>query len=252
MADGRTKQLAALKVGDRIYGTVRGDKYRRYVATEVLAHWETLKDAYRIALEDGTELVASGDHRFWTRRGKWKNVTGAEQGPLQRPHLTLNDHLAGVGQLAQGPDQAAPIYRRGYLCGLLRGDANLKTCSDRRAGRAGQTLHRFRLALADFEALRRAREFLVDLDMFPEEFVFSAASGEHREIRAIREQSRAGFERISDAIAWPRGVFLRRRRRSSTGSTPCLTAISSRKASVANLFGPKPMPRRDEVRMPVC
>jgi DNA repair photolyase len=207
MADGRTKPIAELTVGDRIYGTVREEKYRRYVPTEVLAHWETFKEAYRITLEDGTELVASGDHRFWTRRGKWKHVVGAQQGLLQRPHLTLNDQLAGIGQFAEGPDTDAPTYRRGYLCGMIRGDGNLRVYPDRRPERAGQSLHRFRSALADFEALRRAREYLRDLDMHPEEFVFAAASGTTREIRAIRDQSRVGFERVTEAIAWPRGSF---------------------------------------------
>src|SRR6266568_4626192 len=36
---------------------------------------------------------------------------------------------------------------------------------------------------------------------------------------------------------------------SSTGSMPCITANSSRKASIAKLFGPKPMPRKDDVRI---
>jgi DNA repair photolyase len=206
MADGGVTPIADLKVGDRIYGTTRGENYRRYVTTEVLAHWETYKHAYRITLEDGTELVASGDHRFWTRRGKWKHVTGSQQGALQRPHLTLNDHLAGVGGFARGPDVDAPLYRRGYLCGLIRGDGSLRAYPDRRVERAGQRLHRFRLALADFAALRRARQYLADLDVYPDEFVFAAASGTTREIRAIRDQSRGGFERITEAISWPRGV----------------------------------------------
>ena len=205
MADGTTRPIADLGVGDRIYGTTRREKYRRYVTTEVLAHWESYKEAYRVRLEDGTELVASGDHRFWTRRGKWKHVTGAQHGPLQRPHLTLNDQLAGIGQFTEGPDSDAWTYRRGYLCGLIRGDGNLSVYDDARAERAGQKLHRFRLALADFEALRRAREYLADVDLYPEEFLFAAAAGAHREIRAIRDQSRAGFERITHAIAWPRG-----------------------------------------------
>jgi DNA repair photolyase len=204
MADGRTKRIDDLTVGDRVYGTVRGEKYRRYAVTEVLAHWETHKEAYRITLEDGTELIASGDHRFWTRRGKWKHVVGTEHGPLQRPHLTVNDELGGIGQFAEAPDTAIPAYRRGYLCGLVRGDGSLRTYEDRRPSRTGQRLYRFRLALADFEALRRAREYLADLDLQTEEFVFAAASGAAREMHAIRIQSRAGFERITDAIVWPR------------------------------------------------
>ena len=206
MADGRVKPIAELRVGDRIYGTARDKRYRRYASTEVLAHWETFKNAYRITLEDGTELVASGDHRFWTRRGKWKCVTGSQQGPLQRSHLTLNDQLAGIGQFAQGPDTDAPIYRRGYLCGLIRGDGNLASYDYTPPGRRTQRVHRFRLALADFEALRRAGEYLADLDIDREEFLFAAASGSTREIRAIRDQTRGGFERISEAISWPRGV----------------------------------------------
>jgi DNA repair photolyase len=206
MADGRTKPLAHLRVGDRIYGTTRGEKYRRYVTTEVLAHWETRKEAHLITLEDGTELVASGDHRFWTRRGKWKHVIGAEQGPLQRPHLTLKDHLAGIGQFADGPDSNAPIYRRGYLCGLLRGDGSLRVYDDNRPNRAGQLLYRFRLALSDFEALRRAQLYLQDLDLELAEFVFAAATQSTREMRGIRVQSRVGFNQISEAISWPRGI----------------------------------------------
>jgi len=87
MADGRTKALGELAVGDRIYGTKREGSYRRYVTTEVLAHWQSVKPAYRITLEDGTELIASGDHRFLTDRG-WKHVVG-RKGPGGRPFLTL-------------------------------------------------------------------------------------------------------------------------------------------------------------------
>ena len=68
----------------------------------MLAHWSTIKPAYRVTLEDGTELVASGDHRFLTNRG-WKYVTGAEQGAEQRPHLTVNNELLGTGRFAAPP-----------------------------------------------------------------------------------------------------------------------------------------------------
>src|SRR3954447_18019170 len=69
MADGTTRPLAQVKVGDETYGTVRRGNYRRYARTQVQAHWSTKKEAYRVSLEDGTELVASGDHRFLTNRG---------------------------------------------------------------------------------------------------------------------------------------------------------------------------------------
>ena len=100
--DGRWNHepIADVRVGDAIYGTVRDGYYRHYAITEVLAHWSTVKPAYRITLEDGTQLVASGDHRFLTERG-WKHVTGAEQGPDQRPFLTVNNKLMGVGRLCR-------------------------------------------------------------------------------------------------------------------------------------------------------
>ncbi len=119
---GQSKPLAEVRVGDAIYGTVRDGYYRHYAITEVLAHWSTVKPAYRVTLEDGTTLVASGDHRFLTERG-WKHVTGAEQGPEQRPFLTVNNKLMGFGGFAESPKDSVE-YRRGYLCGMIRGDAN--------------------------------------------------------------------------------------------------------------------------------
>ena len=43
MANGRTRKLEDLRVGDEILGTERRGQYRRYVRTEVLAHWMTIK-----------------------------------------------------------------------------------------------------------------------------------------------------------------------------------------------------------------
>ncbi len=53
--------------------------------TRVIDHWSTVKPAYRITLEDGTQLITSGDHRFLTDRG-WKYVTGLE------PRSGTDDH----------------------------------------------------------------------------------------------------------------------------------------------------------------
>jgi DNA repair photolyase len=96
MTDGRVKRIADLGVGESIYGTVRDRAYRRFAATQVLDKWSSIKPAYTIKLEDGTELVASADHRFLTGRG-WKHVIGSERGPLQRPHLMLGSRLLGPG-----------------------------------------------------------------------------------------------------------------------------------------------------------
>ena len=79
MADGSTRHISKLQVGDWIYGTVRSGHYRRYVKTQVLARWSVIKHAYRITLEDDTQLTVGADHRFLTERG-WKFITGTERG----------------------------------------------------------------------------------------------------------------------------------------------------------------------------
>jgi len=202
MADGRTKPLADVAVGDRIYGTVRDGAYRRYVTTEVLDHWSTLKPAYRTVLEDGTKLITSGDHRFLSNRG-WKHVTGAEQGPGQRPFLTVNNKLMGTGRFSPAPAHDAE-YRRGYLCGMIRGDGLLRSYCYDRPGRGPSPVHRFRLALVDLEALQRSKEFLSSYSVDTDEYVFVQAAGAHRMMRAIRTSSRGNFEAISEIVAWPR------------------------------------------------
>jgi DNA repair photolyase len=99
MADGRSKPLAELVVGDEVYGTLRDRKDRHYVVTQVLAHWSTVRHAYRVSLEGGRDLVTSGDHRFLTETG-WKHVTA---GAGQRPHLTTSSAVVATDGLANKP-----------------------------------------------------------------------------------------------------------------------------------------------------
>ncbi|HEX5897289.1 MAG TPA: LAGLIDADG family homing endonuclease, partial [Thermoleophilaceae bacterium] len=202
MADGRTKQLGDLRVGETIYGTTRVDTYRDYTHTHVAAHWATIKPAYRIVLEDGTELIASGDHRFLSDRG-WKFVTGAEQGALRRPHLTTNNKLMGTGSFAQQPVENDD-YRRGYLCGMVRGDGHLGSYSYNRVGRTHGDVHRFRLALADLDGLRRARQYLETFAVKTREFAFYSGTKHHRPITTIGAQSYDRVTAIRELICWPR------------------------------------------------
>jgi DNA repair photolyase len=201
MADGRTKPLAEVRVGDKIYGTVFDGKYRRYVTTHVRDHWSTVKPAYRVTLADGTELVTSGDHRFLTNRG-WKHVIGSEQGHDQRPFLTLNNKLLGTGKFA-APPAGGPEYRRGYLCGMIRGDGHLGSYAYLRPGRASGNVHRFRLALVDIEALQRARAYLAELNLATTEFVFQVAAGDRKQVSAIRTSARQSVAAIQELISWP-------------------------------------------------
>ncbi len=201
MADGTTRPLESLRVGDEIYGTVRWGRYRRYTKTRVLAHWSVDKLAYRITLEDGTTLIAGGDHRFLTWRG-WKFVTGTEQGNYRRPHLTTNNKLMGTGAFssASGKDRD---YIIGYLCGLVRGDGHLGTYRYQRDGGTYGNVHRFRLALADKEALERASCYLLELGVATQNFVFQEASAGRKSMQAIRTSTRKNVERVREIIGWP-------------------------------------------------
>jgi DNA repair photolyase len=200
MGDGRIKPIADVREGDWVYGTVRDGAYRRYWVTQVLAHWSSIKPAYRVTLEDGTELVTSGDHRFLTRRG-WKHVINTPRGSVDRAHLTVNDKLIGTGSFPVPPDDW-PDYRRGYLCGIIRGDGHLSSGPYKRRDGKVQQLSRFRLALTDREALDRARQYLAEeRGVLTQEFAF-ATSGRHS-MRAIRTQTRENVARITELIRWP-------------------------------------------------
>jgi len=201
MGDSTTKKLQDLRVGDEIYGTVvRGD-YRRYVRTSVQAIWSVIKPAYRITLTNGTELIASGDHRFLTTRG-WKHVTGTQCGREQRPHLTRNDRLLGVGTFV-APPQHNTDYQRGYLCGIIRGDALLRVYHYARIGRTNGDQHRFRLALVDFEPLNRTQHYLLEAGIPTREFVFAEARTSRKRMLGIRTSAQAHVEHIKQLVTWP-------------------------------------------------
>jgi DNA repair photolyase len=202
MADGRTKPLAEMKVGDAIYGTIRHGHYRRYAITHVLDQWSTVKPAYRVVLDDGTELVTSGDHRFLTNHG-WKYVNGCDQDRHPQLCLRQGDKLLGTGRFT-APPLGGPEYRRGYLCGMIRGDGHLGSYSYERVGRTNGDVHRFRLALSDLEALRRSRTYLAEINVPTHEFLYQEAAGVRKRLYAIRNSSYRGVTAIQEIIEWPR------------------------------------------------
>src|SRR5438876_8721862 len=201
MADGTHKPIGETRPGDAIHGTARQGAYRRFVRTQVLAQWATRKPAYQITLEDGTQLIASGDHRFLTERG-WKFVTGAEQGPNQRPFLTINNKLMGVGAFS-APPQKNSEYQRGYLAGLIRGDGLLGAYKYSRPGRRHGDIYQFRLAMTDAEALQRADLYPRDFDVPTYAFVVAEGNLRHRKMHAIRTSSRKLVDAVHYLIQWP-------------------------------------------------
>lgn len=203
MADSRMRRLRDIRPGDMVMGTELRGRSRRYVPSTVRAAWSTRKSAFRVRLADGTELIASGDHRFLSERG-WKYVTGTMSGDGRRPYLTTNNKLVGFGLPTNlpEPDLDGQDYQRGYLCGMIRGDANLAIYANQRRGSG--VLYRFRLALADLEALDRSEHFLKLQGVETLRFRFSASTRVRREMWSIRASSRHAFEAISQLIAWER------------------------------------------------
>jgi DNA repair photolyase len=201
MADGTHRALDELREGDEIYGTVRHGSDRRFMRTTVRAHWSSIKRAYRVTLADGTELVASGDHRFLSQRG-WKHVSGTENGSTRRPHLTIGCELLGVGMFSGGPEENAD-YRRGYLCGMVRGDANLASHACSRPSGHVYLADRFRLGLADPEALDRTRRYLDDFGIGTNERLFAAAAASRRDIASIHTNSYQRVEGVREVVGWP-------------------------------------------------
>jgi DNA repair photolyase len=194
MADGRAKPIAEVRAGDAIYGTARRGGRREYVRTTVLAHWSTVKPAYRVVLADGTQLVCSGDHRFLTERG-WRYVTRAGFGGLRpRPHLAPGQALMGTGGFAEPPKQTA-AYRRGYLCGLIRGDGSAGHYSYPQPGRPAGRTSLFRLPLSgpqDRDGLARTAGYLA-----------RAGIGYAGELAAIRTSSAEQVRTLDWLLDWP-------------------------------------------------
>ena len=203
MADGNAPADRDLEVGDAIYGTQVGEpSYRRYVRTTVLDKWITVKPAYRVTLESGTELIVSGDHRFLSNRG-WKHVANSASGRPDRPHLTTRNRLVGTGPFEPQPIHDAD-YRRGYLCGIVRGDGTLGAYERQRRRRC--VLHRVPLPTRADGSRGTSPSTRVPVRVRPSRRVsacFNAPWARHREMSAITAQSATSYERISRLIEWP-------------------------------------------------
>jgi DNA repair photolyase len=200
MADGARRPLRELRVGDEIYGTVRRGSGRRYEKTRVLAQWKTVKQAYRLTLEDGTELIASGDHRFLSERG-WRHVVGAADGARPRPRLTEHDLLLGPGRRVGSAD-APREYRRGYLSGMIRRDEDFAAATA--GGRRGRRRDAgpFRLASADAESLSRARDYLAEAGVRTCRLEPRGGAGGGQAV-AIRTASRRGAATVRELMRRP-------------------------------------------------
>lgn len=195
LADGRSVALKDLTVGEKIIGTKSAAGYRKFVETEVLAHWRSIKQAFEITLADGRKIISSGDHRFLTERG-WKFVTPVEK-PDQRPFLTTNNSLLGIGEMEVNPD-ITQEYMTGYLSGVIRGDGHLKTHKDHR--RENGVYSQFRLAMKDQEATNRVASYLSHFGIEVQWFDFEINAKTGAKCKAIRTSTKKSFDEITALI----------------------------------------------------
>ena len=201
MADGTTKPIRDINIGDAIIGIVNsGDGNRawnnRFATTTVLAKVVSQKDAYKITLEGGNTVICSADHRWLTERG-WKYTIGSMSGDNQRPYLTTNNGIRQLSNADLTPNETQD-YKSGYLAGMISGDANLAiydySHKRRKSGKTMGIQYRFRLALKDKIAVDRTKQYLEDFNIEVNEFTFQH---DGTPLPAISTTSPKRFEAIS-------------------------------------------------------
>ena len=155
MADGRTKPIADVRVGDKVYGA---DSPRSATAATWRLGCSRIGRASSarigITLEDGTrtrcerrspvpECTAGMEVRHRVRAGALcaaptsQRTTSCWESDSSRRHR-----------------RTRPTTGVGYLCGLIRGDGYIGVSLSQRKDRTYRVMDHFRLALADTEALR--------------------------------------------------------------------------------------------------
>ena len=212
MADGSSKRIDDVQVGDEIYGVEKTKtNYHAIVKAKVTAKAETFKKPWRLTFSNGQQIVCSGDHRFLTERG-WKFAAGSEFGNYRRPHLTPNNNMVCIPNYPMGDFDITDDYRRGYLSGIIRGDANLAQYNYN-----GIDQYHFRLALKEKEGIDRTSDYLAHFGIDVRDFEFPMVERATKEIvkhTAIRKQGVYNYEKIKDLIAnntdnreWLRGFM---------------------------------------------
>lgn len=194
MADGTQRPIAQVNVGDHVVGVYNYTVSGRWqiVPSVVEAKWATRKRAFEVALEGGTKLRCSADHRWLTNRG-WRRT--ARKGCRSYiPQLTKANTIyrVGVPQLTQ---EDSRVYQQGYLWGSIMGDGT--------HGRYvyGTKRHHaivtsFRLACVDREIVETTEKFLMNV-LGVEVRNFNMRNPTHRSLYGIRTNKKADHRRIS-------------------------------------------------------
>lgn len=201
MYDGSIKAIGDIELGDEVYGIIEGDTYKRFTKSIVTNKNIVAKEAYKIKLSNGNTLICSADHQWLTDRG-WKYTTGAMTGDERRPYITENNQLMGFATLFDIPFfEETDDYKKGYLRGVILGDANLKEYNY--PERPYDNQYHFRLVLKDEAITDRVFDYLVWFGVEPDWFEFpmiDRSTKEHYTVMAIRTSSKENFDEINDLI----------------------------------------------------
>jgi len=133
MADFSEKRLKDIEIGDIIIGIYQDKitKKRKMMETRVLNKISVEREAYKIILEDNTELICSTDHRWLTDRG-WKFTVGKKGGnrydEMVRPHLTKTNKIVKIYDSSLKFDETNE-YQLGYLSGMIHGKQRIQDSS---------------------------------------------------------------------------------------------------------------------------
>lgn len=168
MADLTEKPIKNIKIGDLIIGIKWNEKnHPKFIKSQVLNKWNIIKKAIKIELEDNKYLICSKNHRWYSNRG-WKYTVGSMGGKNQRPYLTINNSLPFLRSKNQTNLEETIDYKKGYLSGMIKGDAHLKKHNTK----TGYS-YQFRLALIDDEPLIICQKYLREFGVKTKWFEFN-------------------------------------------------------------------------------
>lgn len=203
MYDGTVKPIKNIQIGDEIYGVESGETYKRFTKSVVLNRFSKVDKSYKITLSNGNSLICSGNHQWLSDRG-WKYTTGKECGKDRRPFLTTNNSLMGFNSLYDIPDYpVSEDYMKGYLRGVILGDANLKEYHYSREYRQNDNQYHFRLALKEERITGRSKAYLKYFGVDTNTFEFPMKDRKTKEnyvVTAIRTNKKENYDKIWNII----------------------------------------------------
>ena len=203
MTNGTSKKIKNLEKNDLVWGITdlnnKKSHSSKFTPSRVLDIWVTYKNAIKITMTNGVELICSEDHRWLTERG-WKYTIGEMTGINTRPYLTTNNSIRFLTNLYY-PPLLSNDYKLGYLSGQIRGDALLKSFDYSKKRKRTGILYQFRLTQKDKEGMDRVFNYLNDFGVQTNWFKFKfKQNGEKKSYDGIRTSKKSNFDSIRSLI----------------------------------------------------